>query len=125
MQTQFATSRPADGGFPPLRVCDQGAAFDSLRERAAVGLPLASPLWLEAVQLPVVPGERRDAHQSLIVRGRAPSYRAVGQHPRIDAVRSPDLCQLLPRLLESQLFSEFFCLITLLGLDRSQLAISS
>jgi len=68
-----------------------------------------------------MPDERRDAHQSSIVRGLAPSYRTVGQQPGIDAVRFPDLCQLLPRLLESQLLSECFCFVTLLDLDRSQL----
>src|SRR5258708_7623839 len=73
------------------------------------------------MQLPMTPGKRRNAHQSSIVRGLVPSYRTVGQHPRIDAVRFPDLCQLLPRLLESQLLSECFCFVTLVDLDRSQL----
>src|SRR5260221_12455904 len=73
------------------------------------------------MQLPMTPGKRRNAHQSSIVRGLVPSYRTVGQHPRIDAVRFPDLCPLLPRLLESQLLSECFCFVTLLALDRSQL----
>jgi len=74
------------------------------------------------MQLPMMPTERHDAHQALIVRGLSPSYRTVGQHPRVDAVRFPDLCQLLPRLLESQLLAELLCLVALPGLHRSQLS---
>ena len=122
VQAQFALHRPAHVGFPPFRMPDQGPPLDAKRERAAVGLALASLLWLQAMQLAVMPAERSQAHQAGVIRGFASSNGAVGQHPGIHTMGFPQLGQLLARLLELQLLTQFLGLVTLLGLDRGELA---
>ncbi len=77
MQAQFPIHRPAHIGFPPLRVLHQHAALDALRERAAVELPLAAFLWLEAMQLAVMPAERADADQPRVIWLLLPSHSTV------------------------------------------------
>ena len=100
---------------------DQRAALDVQRERAAVGFALAILLWLKAMQLAVIPAERAETDQPRRIWLGLSSHGAVGRYPGIDAVRFPDLCQLLPRLLESQLLTQVLGFPSLFGLDRSQL----
>ena len=97
------------------------APLDAQGERAAVGRPLAAFLWLEALQLAAMPDQRRDAHQPRIIRLPFSSHGTVGQHPGIDTVGLPHLCQLLPRFLQTQLVAQNFRLVPPPGLDRSQL----
>ncbi len=122
VQAQFPVHRAAYIGFAPLWVPDQRATLDAQRERAAVGLALASLLRLEAMQLAVMPAERAEADQPCSIWLRLASHGAVGEYPGIDTVRFPDLCQLLARLLESQPLAQCFGLVALFGLDRCQLA---
>ena len=69
----------------------------------------------------MVPIQGRDADDPPIVRGLAPSHSAMSKYPGIDAMRFPDLCQLLARFLESQPLAQFFGFIALFGLDCCQL----
>src|SRR5262249_1170615 len=113
--------RPTYIGFAPLRMLDQHAALDPQRARATIRLALASPLWLEAMQLAVMPAERADTDQPRLIWLGLSSHGTIGQHPGIDAVRFPDLCQLLPRFLEPQLLAQGFGFVAPFGLDGSQL----
>jgi hypothetical protein len=122
VQAQFPIHRAAHIGFPPLRVLHQRAALDALRERTAVELPLAAFLWLEAMQLAVMPAERADADQPRVIWLLLPSHSTGGKHPGVYTVHFPDLCQLFPRFLEPQLFTQFLGFVALFDLDRSQLA---
>src|SRR5258707_13164471 len=121
MQAQFPTHRAAYIGAPLLRVLHQRAALDALRECTAVELPLAAFFRLKAMQLAVMPGQRADTDQPHIVWPWLASHSTVGQHPGVDTVRFPDLCQLLPRFLEPQLLTQFLGFVALFGLDRCQL----
>src|SRR5215469_16245439 len=112
---------PAHIGFAPSWMLDQRATLDPQRACAAVGLALASLLWLEAMGLAMVPIQGRDADDPPIVWSRLPSHCAVGQHPGIDTMRLPRLCQLLARFLQSQPLAQFPGLVALFGLHRSQL----
>src|SRR5260221_14034138 len=103
VQTQLAIPRPPNGGLSPLWMLHQRAAFDPLRERPAIGLALATFLWLETMQLPMMPDERSNANQPPIIRRSLPANRARCQHPGINAVRFPHLSQLLARFLQAQL----------------------
>jgi hypothetical protein len=100
---------------------DQRATLDALRERAAVWLALVSLLRLEAMQLAMVPIQGRDADESPIVWGLAPSYGAMGKDPGIDAMRFPYFCQLLARFLQPQLLTQLLRFVALFDMDCSQL----
>src|SRR6266567_2879545 len=100
----------------------QRAALDPLRECPAIGLALATFLWLETMQLPMMPDQRSNANQPPIIRRSIPSNRALRQHPGINAVRFPYLSQLLARFLQAQLIPQRFGFVALFGLNRSQLA---
>ena len=122
VQTQLASHRPPNGCLSPFWMLNQRATFDPLRESPAIGLALATLLWLEPMQLPMMPAERSQAHQPPIIRSSLPPNRALCQHPGIDAVRFPYLSQLLARFLQAQLLPQRFGFVALFGLNRSQLA---
>src|SRR5260221_1847497 len=121
VQAQSPTLRAPHICLPPCGMLHEHAALDAKGERAAVGRPLAAFPWLEAMQLASMPDQRRDARRPRSSRLRLASYGTVGQHPGIDSVGLPHLCQLLPRFLQTQLVSQGFRLVPLPGLDRSQL----
>src|SRR5260221_464077 len=121
VQAQSPTLRAPHIRFPPCGMLHEHAALDAQRECAAVGRPLAAFPWLETMQLTAMPDQRRDAHQPRIIRLLLSSHGTVGQHPGIDTVGLPHLCQLLPRFLQTQLVSQGFRLVPPHGLDRSQL----
>ena len=61
-------------------------------------------------QLAVMPDERSHAHQTPIIRDSVfPPHYTIGQHPGINAVRFPDLSQLLARFLQAQLLALLRC----------------
>jgi len=74
------------------------------------------------MQLTVMPGQRRDAQQLRMIRGRVAAHRRIGQHPGIHAMRFPHLHQLLAGFLETQLLSECLGLVALFRLHAGQLA---
>lgn len=65
------------------------------------------------MQLATVPDERRDAHQSRIVRRGASPHKTMSQDPAINGMRAPDLGQLLARFFQAQLISQGFGLVAL------------
>src|SRR5258708_8857332 len=101
---------------------DQGSPFNPYRERSSIGAALATLAWLKAMELAVMQVERSDAHQPPIIRGHASSYGTMSQHPGIDTVGFPHLCQLLARLLEAQLIAQGFCFVALHDLKRRELS---
>lgn len=105
VQTESTVQRAAHVGFAPLGMPDKRPALDALRERASVGFALAPRFGLQAMQLAAMPPQGRDADQPGGIGRRVASYRAVRQRPRVHTMRVPDLCQLLPRLLEAQLLT--------------------
>src|SRR5260370_34667068 len=112
MQADLPIHGPAHIGFAILRMLDQGSTFDPLRERSSIGTTLATLAWLKTMQLTMMPVERSDAHQAPIIRGHTSSYGTMSQHPGIDTVGFPNLCQLLARLLEAQLIAQGFGFIS-------------
>src|SRR5260370_11942853 len=122
VQAQLAIHRPPNGCLSPFWMLHQRAAFDPLRACPAIGLALATFLWLETMQLPMMPDERSNANQTQIIRSSLPANRARCQHPGINAVRFPYLNQLLARFLQAQLIPQRFGFVALFGLNRSQLA---
>ena len=122
VQTQLASHRPPNGCLSPFWMLNQRATFDPLRESPAIGLALATFLWLETMQLPMMPDERSNANQPPIIKRSLPSNRTLCQHPGINAVRFPDLSQLLARFLQAQLIPQRFGFVALFALNRSQLA---
>jgi hypothetical protein len=99
VQTQLAIHRSPNGCLSPFWMLNQRATFDPLRECPAIGLALATFLWLETMQLPMMPDERSNANQPPIIKRSLPSNRTLCQHPGINAVCFPDLSQLLARFL--------------------------
>src|SRR5258707_4322470 len=103
MQAQTPIHRPAHRGLAPSGMLHQRPSLDALGERAPIGLALAPFLWLETMQLTVMPGERRNADQASIIRDRVPSYHAISQTPGIYRMSFPDFGQLLAGLFQAQL----------------------
>jgi hypothetical protein len=101
MQTELTIHRATNGRLSPLWMLDQGATLDPLGERATVGLSLPAFLGLETMQLPMMPGERRNANQPFVIRGITSPDRARCQHPGVYAMGFPDLCQLFARFFEA------------------------
>src|SRR5260370_8268998 len=122
VQAHLAIHRPPNGCLSPFWMLHQRAAFDPLRACPAIGLTLATFLWLETMQLPMMPDERSNANQPPIIRSSLAANRARCQHPGINAVRFPYLNQLLARFLQAQLIPQRFGVVALFGLNRSQLA---
>src|SRR5258708_39727304 len=122
MQADLPIHGPAHIGFAIPGMLDQGSPFDAQRERSSIGTTLATLAWLKTMQLTVMPVERSDAHQAAIIRDVASPDGAMGQHPGIDTVSFPHLCQLLARLLETQLLAQGFRLIPLHQLKRGELS---
>src|SRR5260221_13000090 len=77
---QPAIHRAPDRRFAPLGMLDQRAPFDAFREGSTIGFSLAPLFGLEAMQLATVPDQRRDAHQSRIVRRGASPHNTMSQH---------------------------------------------
>jgi hypothetical protein len=121
MQTEPTIPRAANGDFAPLGMFDQGSSFDALGERPAIGRALPTFAWLKSMELAMMPGKRREAHQTLIIRGRLPPDGTIGQAPGINGVRFPYLCQLLAGFLEPQLDPQSFGLVALHEVKGSKL----
>lgn len=121
MQTQLAIHRSANRRFSPFGMDHERSPLDPARKRPAIGLAFSPFLGLETVQLAVMPDEWSHAHQPLIVWGCLPPHYTIGQHPGINAVRFPDLGQLLARFLQAQLLPQGFRLVALQDLERREL----
>jgi len=105
----------------PFRVVHQGAALDALRQRAPVGLALASSFCLQTVQLTVMPDQGRYTHEPHIVRRDAASNSAMSQDPGIDTMRVPVLCEFPARLLEPKVLTQGVRFPSLLDSHRGYL----
>src|SRR5258708_27576655 len=122
MQADLPVHGPAHVGFAIPGMLDERSPFDAQREGSSIGATPAAFSWLKTMQLTVMPVERSDAHQAPIIRDGASPDGAMGQHPGIDTVSFPHLCQLLARLLETQLLAQVFRLIPLHKLKRGELS---